>query len=163
VNLGQSDFKRGNREVVFGISKRWFAGMFLCYEIIFPDFVRRRVASGATMLVNLTNDGWWGRSNGPYQHATMSRMRSIENGVSLARCANTGISMLVDPLGRVLCKTGLYERTVLTHALPCYKINTIYTRFGDWVVWVSWIIIGIFLGMVFFKKKGTWGSHIPFL
>jgi apolipoprotein N-acyltransferase len=96
--------------------------------------VRERVRRGADLLVNVTNDGWFGRSSGPRHHAMMARMRSIENGVSLARCANSGISMFVDPLGRVLGQTGLYERTMLVRTIPHYTLRTLYTRFGDWFV-----------------------------
>jgi apolipoprotein N-acyltransferase len=106
--------------------------------------VRDRVNAGANLLANLTNDGWFGHSTGPYHHAEMSRMRSIENGVSLARCANSGISILVDPVGRILGKTRLYERAVLTADVPRQVIKTFYGRFGNWVIKTAFLIIIIF-------------------
>ncbi len=146
LNLGESDFKRGTEEVVFSIdSLNCKPAPFLCYEIIFPDFVRDRVNAGANLLVNLTNDGWFGHSTGPFHHAEMSRMRSIENGVPLARCANSGISILIDPVGRILGKTKLYKRTVLTMDVPRKTIKTFYGRFGNWVIFASFLIIIIFL------------------
>jgi apolipoprotein N-acyltransferase len=145
LNLGESDFKRGTEEVIFSIDHLDLKpAPFLCYEIIFPDFVRNRVTAGANLLANLTNDGWFGHSTGPYHHAEMSRMRSIENGVSLARCANSGISILVDPVGRILGKTGLYERAVLTADVPRQVIKTFYGRFGNWVIKTAFLIIIIF-------------------
>ncbi len=154
VNLGESDFHRGTEEMYFSIHDKWHSAPFLCYEIIFPDFVRRRVRAGANVLVNLTNDGWFGRSTAPFHHAAMARMRTIENGVSLARCANSGISMLVDPVGRIVCKTGLYERTILTGKIPYDRIGTIYNAFGDWVIWVSLLLIaGAFVYATVLKIK----------
>lgn len=134
VNLGEADFERGTQESIFAFGDGVRAAPFVCYEIIYPSFVRRRVRAGANLLVNMTNDGWFGRSTGPYQQAAMARMRSIENGVSLARCANSGISQFVDPVGRVLGRSGLYERTVLSAELPIQVVGTVYGVLGDWVV-----------------------------
>jgi apolipoprotein N-acyltransferase len=83
----------------------------------------------------------------------MARMRSIENGVSLARCANSGISMFVDPLGKVLGATGLYERTILTRVIPVYTITTVYSRFGDWFVLFCGLTAVVSFGMVIKRKK----------
>ncbi len=141
MNLGESDFYRGSDETVFSIGDTLHPAPFLCYEIVYPDLVRRRVKAGADLLVNLTNDAWFGRSTAPFLHAAMARMRSIENGVSLARCANSGISMFVDPLGRILGKTKLYKRTIITEDVPSFKIYTVYCRLGDWIIWISVIII----------------------
>lgn len=145
LNLGESDFKRGTEEVIFSLDPLDLKpAPFLCYEIIFPDFVRNRVNAGANLLVNLTNDGWFGHSTGPYHHAGMSRMRSIENGVPLARCANSGISMLVDPVGRIVGKTRLYKRNALTGDLPKQTINTFYLRHGNWVIQMAFLIVILF-------------------
>lgn len=158
LNLGESDFARGETEEIYTIKNRYHAGPFLCYEIIYPDFVRRRVNNGADLLINVTNDGWFGRSNGPFTHAAMARMRSIENGVSLARCANSGISMFVDPVGRVLGTTSLYTRSILTRSVPHAKIDTVYRRWGDWVVYASCALLLFFVPLVTmvthkYKKK----------
>jgi apolipoprotein N-acyltransferase len=141
VNLGEADFQRGKEQTVFTIGADLKAAPFICYESIFPDFVRKRVCRGANLMVQITNDGWFGRSSGPYHHAMMARMRSIENGVALARCANSGISMFVDPLGKMHGHTGLYERTILTESIPRYVIPTFYLRFGDWFVALCVVII----------------------
>lgn len=151
VNLGESDFHRGNEAVVFNIQDSIHAAPFLCYEIIFPKFVRKRVNAGANLLVNLTNDGWFGKSTGSYQHASLARMRTIENGVPLARCANSGISMLVDPIGKIITKTNLCERLVITDNLPFYTIKTFYSKFGDWVIWLSILILLNAAGFIIFK------------
>jgi apolipoprotein N-acyltransferase len=152
VNLGEADFHRGKELTIFQIGSNLKVAPFICYESIFPDFVRQRVRKGANLMVQITNDGWFGKSSGPYHHAIMARMRSIENGISLARCANSGISMAVDPLGRVFGRTGLYERTILTLDIPWYVIPTPYTKLGDWFVVVCGVIISAALMMVLLKK-----------
>lgn len=155
INLGESDFQRGNNEIVFRFKDRsdYSLAPFLCYEIIYPDFVRKRVLKGAGMLINLTNDGWFGFSTAPYHHAAMARCRSIENGVSMARCANSGISMLVDPVGRVLKKTKLYERIALTGNIPSRTIPTFYTKHGNWFVWVMCCISLCISVSIYIKEK----------
>ncbi len=152
VNLGESDFHRGSEEKLLTIRNKYYAAPFICYEIIYPDFVRRRVNNGANLLINVTNDGWWGRSNGPFHHATMARMRSIENGVSLARCANSGISMLVDPVGRIIDKKGLYKRAVLTGSIPYERIDTFYSKFGDWIIRTALIIFILAIANLYIQK-----------
>ncbi len=132
VNIADAGFHRGDRETVFSVAPGITAAPLICFEGIFPDLVRRRVQHGATLLVNITNDGWFGRSTGPFQHAAMERMRAIENGVALARCANSGLSMAVNSVGRVLGCTRLYERTILTRPVNVRPSPTLYTRFGDW-------------------------------
>lgn len=151
LNLGEADFKRGTEHAVFRSGGLRLAP-FICYEVIFPGFVRKRVEGGANLLVNITNDGWFGRSSGPYQHAAMARMRSIENGVSLARCANSGISMAVDQFGRIVGKTGLYTRTVLTADLAAGRLGTLYARLGDWPVYLSALAAVAALAVAFARR-----------
>ena len=91
---------------------------FICYEAIFPDLVRRFAGAGAELLVNITNDAWYGRTSAPYQHLAMAAFRAVENGRYLVRAANTGITAVVDPRGRVLERTTLFERTVLVRDVP---------------------------------------------
>ena len=158
VNLGQADFRSGKDYTVFSIGNTIKAGPFICYEIIYPGFVRDRVNRGANLLVNITNDGWFGKTSGAFQHATMARMRCIENGVPLARAANTGITMLVDQFGRILKRKEIYTRTYLTGSLSVGRIPTLYTRIGDWPVWLSAFIVLVGVGLVVvkrFKKSNT--------
>jgi apolipoprotein N-acyltransferase len=153
VNLGGSGFKKGSYETLFRINDELETAPYICYEIIFPSFVRRRLRESTNMLVNVTNDGWFGRSSGPYQHAAMAQMRSIENGITLARAANSGISMFVDPVGRILARSGLYTREIIVKDVPTYRIMTYYGRFGDWFVAVCAIIAAIGIFSLLIKKK----------
>jgi apolipoprotein N-acyltransferase len=155
VNLGEADFQKGTESTVYSIGDSVRAAPFICYESIYPGFVRKRLRKGANLIVHITNDGWFGKTTGPYQHATMARMRVIENGVSMARCANTGISMLVDPTGRVLEQTDLYNRTILEGMLPLSSAATFYARFGDWFILLCLMIVSGAVLSLFIKPLCT--------
>jgi apolipoprotein N-acyltransferase len=102
----------------------------ICYEAIFPDTVASN-GDRPGWIVNVTNDGWFGISTGPYQHLQQARVRAIEQGLPLVRAANTGISAVIDPLGRVVAQLGLGLEGVLDSALPAANPPTIYARVGD--------------------------------
>src|SRR5258708_37076839 len=102
----------------------------ICYEAIFPGHVVDR-NDRPGWIVNLTNDGWFGISTGPYPHLQQARLRAIEQGLPLVRAANTGISAVIDPLGRVVAQLGLGVEGVLDSTLPAAIAPTIYARFGD--------------------------------
>jgi apolipoprotein N-acyltransferase len=157
LDLGGSDFTAGKVPVLFSIRDSIRAVPLICYEIIMPGQVRARITAGANMLVNITNDGWFGRSTAPFQHAFMARMRCIENGIAMARCANSGISMQVDPYGRVLRKTGLYERTICSGRVGIERVKTLYSRLGDWPLWVAVVVVLLSIGWVAVsvRRKGA--------
>jgi apolipoprotein N-acyltransferase len=106
-------------------------GVQICYEIIFPELSRAMVRSQASILINITNDAWFGKTSGPYQHFSMTVFRAVENRRSLARAANTGISGFIDPAGRILTSTALLQEAVATQTVPLLKVRSIYTRLGD--------------------------------
>jgi apolipoprotein N-acyltransferase len=119
----------------------------ICYEAIFPDLAQAFVRRGSRLLVVVTNDGWFGRLPGAYQHAELAVMRTVENGVPMVRSANNGISFIVDPYGRVLKRTRLFEQTVLSGSVPQPLNSTLYRRLGDWLVLVYplLLIIGLII------------------
>lgn len=106
-------------------------GILICYEIIFPELSRQQVKNGASLLINITNDAWYGRTSAPYQHFSMAVFRAVENRRSLVRAANTGISGFIDPAGRVMASTPLFREAAITRAVPIIDEHTVYTRFGD--------------------------------
>ena len=116
----------------------------ICYEVIYPDLVRRAVRSGAGLLLNLTNDAWYGRSSAPHQFLAIAALRAAENGLPMLRAANTGVSGVIDAGGVVLEQTPIFERRALAADVPPRRPATLYTRFGDWPVWASW---GLLLGL----------------
>jgi apolipoprotein N-acyltransferase len=103
----------------------------ICYEIVFPRLVRESVLRGSQMLTTITNDGWYGRSSAPFQHFLQAQMRAIEQGRYLARAANTGISGFVDPYGRVLDSSEIFERDILVGEVRMLESRTIYGTIGD--------------------------------
>jgi apolipoprotein N-acyltransferase len=106
--------------------------VLICYEAIFPELARMAVNKGARLLMNITNDGWFGKTAAPYQHLRMARLRSVENRVQLLRCANTGISAAFDPAGRIKNSIPLNTRGHFTvNVAENSTTRTLYTRFGD--------------------------------
>ena len=142
------DFRAGKK----GHTLTWEKGALgiqICYEIIFPNLSRAMAKNGAVLLVNITNDAWFGTTSGPYQHFSMTIFRAVENRRSLARSANTGISGFVDPVGRILEATELNQDAVVTGDLPLLSRKSFYTRFGDLFALVC---LGITLLLVMFES-----------
>lgn len=108
-------------------------GVLVCFEGIFPELARESVAKGSDLLVNITNDAWFGRSSAPYQHLAMTRFRAVENRVWVARAANTGISALIAPSGRITARTDIFTTTVLTGGVGLGAHPSFYTRHGDFL------------------------------
>lgn len=106
-------------------------GVLVCFEGIFPELAREYVRRGSDLLVNITNDAWFGKSSAPFQHLAMARFRAVENRVWLARAANTGISALIAPSGRITARTSLFERVALSGTVGLGAQSTLYNRFGD--------------------------------
>jgi apolipoprotein N-acyltransferase len=111
----------------------------ICYEIIFPGRVVDP-ANRPQWLLNLTNDGWFGTSSGPHQHFASARLRTVEEGLPLVRVANTGISALVDPYGRILSRIDLGKSGVRDLPLPAPIASPLYARFGDWTLLAQLVI-----------------------
>jgi apolipoprotein N-acyltransferase len=108
-------------------------GVVICYESAFEELARAYRRAGADFLVNITNDAWYGRTAGPYQHASHLVLRAIETRVGIARAANDGISEFVDPLGRTYAATGLEVEATVADRLRTSDVIPLYVRLGDWV------------------------------
>jgi apolipoprotein N-acyltransferase len=124
------DFDSGNEGQVLSWGDERI-GVLICFEAIFPELARSMVKNGAQLLINITNDAWFGRSSAPYQHLSMVVFRAVENHLAVARAANTGISAFVDPVGRLLDETPLFEETIRTRSLPVMNHESFYARHGD--------------------------------
>jgi apolipoprotein N-acyltransferase len=112
----------------------------ICYEIVYPALVRRFVAGGSELLATITNDAWFGRTSAPYQHFAQASMRAIENGRYLVRSANTGISGVVDPYGRVVAQSRIFEPAVILSQARFLQTSTFYTRHGDVFAYASVVV-----------------------
>ncbi len=150
VNLGEGDFSSGDGYKIWGSTLRYAPS--ICYEIIYPSFVRNAKKSGAKFIVNITNDGWFGRTNGPHQHANIAKFRAVESGMPVVRCSNTGISVFYDAWGRNLGHTQLMDSTILRRKIPIHDRNTVYSRFGG-------RIDGFFLGALGLWILGAIGVY----
>jgi apolipoprotein N-acyltransferase len=113
------------------------ASTAICYEVIYSSLIREFVLHGSELLTTITNDAWYGWSSAAYQHWQQASMRSIEEGRYLARAANTGISGFVDPYGRVLQSSEMFQSAVLMEEVRFLKVRTVYSRIGDLVGWLS--------------------------
>ena len=109
----------------------------ICYEVIYPDLVRQFVRGGSQLLGTITNDAWFGPTSAPYQHFEQASMRAIEEGRYLVRSANTGISGIVDPYGRVIERTGIYQPAVVVGDARLLTAATMYSRIGDVFAYAS--------------------------
>jgi len=141
---GIGDFSPGSRYTVFQIPAAKF-GVLICYEVIFPDISRKYSQAGTDFLVTITNDAWFGRTGAPYQHFSMAVFRAIENRVPLVRAANSGISGIIGPTGRIEAQIPLFVRTFLDGKIPINqpRLTTFYSRYGDVTVGLCGIIIAM--------------------
>ncbi|RKX71659.1 apolipoprotein N-acyltransferase [candidate division WOR-3 bacterium] len=149
IDFGQGDYSPGKESTVFSWGSRF--GCLICFESIFPE-LSRRYATKVDFLVNITNDGWFGDSPGLYQHADMAIVRAVEFRIPLIRVANTGISMVVDPYGRVLVRTPAFETIGLVVVVP-QQSRSLYLELGDVIFYLSLIFVFISAG------RSWWSYH----
>lgn len=124
-------FKPGHERTLLGLGK-YQAGVFICYESIFPNEVRQFADGGADLFINISNDGWFGDTGAPGQHLNMARMRAIENERWLLRSTNTGITASIDPYGRVVARSPRNVRAFMQAPYAYISSKTFYTEHGDW-------------------------------
>lgn len=153
LTAGIGDFTEGQGPVPITFGEVSI-GTLVCFESIFPEIARGHVKNGATLLATITNDAWFGRTSAPSQHFQMAIFRAVENKAFLVRSANTGVSGVIDPLGRVRNLTGLYERTAIVDDIGLRMGPlTFYTIYGDVFAWGCSIISAAFL--VLKKRRGN--------
>ncbi len=127
-------------------------GVFICYEAIFPDHVRQFVRNGATLLINVSNDGWFGRSAAAAQHLAQARVRAVENRRWLLRDTNNGFTASIDPYGRVVASLPTDVRGELDAPYAFRGDATLYTRWGDWIAWLSILITALCMAAAAFSR-----------
>lgn len=128
-------------------------GVNICYEAIFPDLVRKSVRDGAEVIVNLTNDGWYMRTAAPFQHFAPNVLRAVENGRWVLRADNTGISAIVDPLGRIQKESPIFEPLVVAGDFVYRKEKTVYTRVGEFLIAACMLFSLTILGRRFLGRS----------
>lgn len=150
--VGIGDFAAGTTTTVFALPQAKF-GVLICYEGIFPALTRRFIAQGAELLVNITNDAWFGRTSAPYQHLVMEAVRAIENRVPLVRAANTGFSAVIGIDGQIQSRTNLYETASLVENIAWPQVSSFYARYGDVFVWFCVVSTSLMLGYCWMKQQ----------
>jgi apolipoprotein N-acyltransferase len=141
---GMGDMIPGQQQTLFGV-KGAKLSVLICYESIFPDLARRSVKKGADVMVNITNDAWYGTSSAPYQLLAMSAMRSVETKTPMIRVANTGISAIILNDGRITATTPLFKRGTEIEDVPWQPMRTLYTIVGDLFAQICLLLTAIAL------------------
>ena len=136
-----SDFSAGTDPHVFDVNGHGVS-VAVCYESVYPWIARAFVLRGSELLATVTNDAWFGQSSAAYQHFDQGAIRAVEEGRYVVRAANTGISGVVDPYGRVVVATPLFEPRAIVADVRFLTDRTLYSRLGDVVVWVSLVVTG---------------------
>jgi apolipoprotein N-acyltransferase len=154
--VGIGDYARGHYYLRGKTPFGEFATV-ICYEIIFPGLIRKFYTNGGDFLVTITNDAWFGRTTGPYQHFSMAALRAVENRKPVIRAANTGISGFIDSNGKILSSTCLFERVVLTQDLKTDATRSFYSKYGDLFTYVWIVFLVILLTNLFGRARNKLG------
>ena len=153
---GLDNYASGKKFTIFEHPDFRF-GVTICWENVFPDLVRQFVKRGAQCLINLTNEAHFGKTAAPHQLLAISVFRAVENRVFVVRCANTGVSCNIDPYGRIVDRVkdkngqDIFIRGVMTGWVIPLDSKTIYTQYGDLLVWVAFLGVSIFLAIAIVK------------
>lgn len=150
-------YGKGNQANQFSVNGTQTPAL-ICYDSVFPSWVRNYVTGGAGYLTIITNDGWWGNTSGHEQHFAYARLRAIEFDRWIVRSANNGISGIIGPNGSVKVETPYWQTTAFRYDVPVHDSRTLYTRFGDWLPIVMLIVLGLSLGTILFNRFSLSGS-----
>ena len=147
--LSLKDFSSGKIKPNFTLKGFGNILTLICYEILFTEEVISRLSKNTNLLINITNDAWFGKTIGPYQHLALAKIKAVELGIPLARVANTGISALISPYGEEITKIPLYESGVRTAKLTLPLKNTIYRMYGE-IIFILSILFLIFINKMYY-------------
>ncbi len=156
ITAGNIDFTSGSGPESISLPMGFpsFSGL-VCYEVIFPRAVVNSLQKRPAWMINVTNDAWYGKTSGPYQHLEMARFRAVEEGIPLVRVANSGISAIFDAYGRMRGSIGLEQKGILDGFLPFPLLYPpLYARWGDWIS-LFLIIGGLIFSFLFSLKKSS--------
>ena len=128
VDLGEGDFVPGKETPVYG-PYNWTP--YICYDAIFGDIIRDAIRAGSRLMVNITNDGWFGHSTAPFQHLNIVRHLAVTYGYPVARLANSGVSAFIDQYGHYDQNTNIFEERVIQRKMPLKTRSTFYTSVGE--------------------------------
>jgi apolipoprotein N-acyltransferase len=159
IGVSDSDnYMSGKEFTVFSLTPFRF-GVTICWENLFPDLFRHFIRNGAQFMINITNEARFGETAAPYQLVSISIFRAVENRVFVIRCANTGVSCIINPYGRILDRVkdekgkDIFVRGVMSGQVIPLESKTIYTRYGDILVWVALIGAAGFLTVAWWRSR----------
>jgi apolipoprotein N-acyltransferase len=155
-----SAFSPGERVTMMPVNGH-MVSTAICYEVVYPHLIREGVLQGAELLTTITNDAWYGETSAPWQHFELAAMRAIEQGRYLARAANTGISGIVDPYGRVTLRTGLFETTAPIGDVRFLQERTVYARIGDLFAQLAVVMTALGVGAALVSRRSSVVSAAP--
>lgn len=144
-----AEFSPGLEPVLLPVGDRNLS-VAICYEVVYPWLMRSFVLGGSDLLVTITNDAWYGTTSAAYQHWEQASLRAVEHGRYLVRAANTGITGIVDPYGRVVARTRLFEEAVVTGDVRWITARTLYATIGDLIAWIS---LAVMAAAVFARRR----------
>jgi apolipoprotein N-acyltransferase len=147
-------FIPGTQRTLFKVGGKSY-GVFICYESIFGDDLRQFSLEGAQVLINISDDGWYGDTSAPWEHLDMVRMRAIENRRWIVRATNTGITAAIDPFGRITTTIPRHIRTSVQVAFGYRNDITFYSHYGDWFAWLCALVTAVLLAFSFNRKRFT--------
>ncbi|MDA9654878.1 apolipoprotein N-acyltransferase [Pelagibacteraceae bacterium] len=151
--LGGIDFSYGKQVKVLELNSNVKILPLICYEVIFPKITREK-SNQYNLIVNITNDGWYGKSSGPYQHLALAKIRAVQEGKFLLRAANTGVSAIINQDGEIIEKIGLGRKGIIDKELVLIKKNTMYSKFGDNIFFL--LIILLFFLLIIININYKW-------
>lgn len=150
ISTAIGEFTPGSGEVILSIPEGPIIAPLICYEDILPPLSRQAVRQGAHLLINLTNDAWFGPTRAPYQHELLARFRAIENRRPLIRATNTGVTSIIHPNGTRGASVDIYTEATITQDIPLLTIQTVYTQYGDLFAFLTILIV----------VGGLWQSYV---
>jgi apolipoprotein N-acyltransferase len=150
--ISKADFSSGKNNDVMTLPNLGHVLPLICYEVLFSGEVRKRISNKTRLIINITNDAWFGSTIGPYQHFALAKIRAVELGIPLVRVANTGISALISPYGNEIIKIKLNKEDTKTTYLVSSLKSTLYKKYGDWIFLIS-ILYVLFINLRINKIK----------
>ncbi|HJZ64026.1 MAG TPA: apolipoprotein N-acyltransferase [Candidatus Acidoferrum sp.] len=148
-------FRKGTNRVIGTLPNGFRFGTYICYEAIYPGEIREFANLGANLFINISNDGWFGKSAAAEQHLRMARVRAVENRRWILRVTNSGITAAVDPYGRIFSSIPRDVRGAADLPYDFRTDKTPYTRFGDWFAWLCVMVSVILVGQTFLKQRSS--------
>ena len=152
----KKDFSSGTVNKTFKIPNIGDVLPLICYEVLFSEEVRNRISKNTKLIINITNDAWFGDTSGPHQHLALAKIRAVEFGIPLVRVANTGISAFISPYGKEILRIPLNTKDVKTTTLLSALDMTMYRKYGDYIFIISILFI-LFINIISTLKKNKEG------